>query len=131
MTKWECEWDCEVKSNKDFLNSYEIVNLLWGKNQRRSPPSCQGEKIKYVDITSLYSWVNKTQQYPVGHPFIVITNPENQDIHAYFGKAKVDILPPHDLYHPVLPFRHGGKLTFPLCRTCMKEEMPKTLLEKS
>ena len=84
-----------------------------------------------MDVTSLYPWVNKTQQYPVRHPIIIITNPENQDIHAYLGKAKVDIIPPYHLHHPVLPFRHGGKLTFPLCRTCMEEEMSKTLLEKS
>ena len=43
----------------------------------------QGEEIKYVDVTSLYPWVNKAQQYPNGHP-IIITNPENQEIHVYF-----------------------------------------------
>ena len=47
----------------------------------------EGEQIKYVDMTSLYPWVNKTHEYPVGHP-TVITNPENQDIRAYFGIAK-------------------------------------------
>ena len=57
--------------------------------------------------------------------------PQDQDIHHYFGIAKVDILPPHELYHPVLPFRHGGKLTFPLCRSCVEHEMSKPLLEKS
>ena len=47
------------------------------------------------------------------------------------GWPKVDILPPHGLYHPVLPHRHQGKLTFPLCQACMEEEMTKPLLEKS
>ena len=90
----------------------------------------QGEQIKYVDVTSLYPWVNKTQQYPIGHP-IIITNPENQDIQAYFGEAKVDVIPPYHLYRPVLPFQHRGKLKLPLCRTCMEEETTKGLLEKS
>lgn len=36
-----------------------------------------------------------------------------------FGLATVDILPPEGLFHPVLPVRAGGKLTFPLCRTCV------------
>ena len=81
-------------------------------------------------MTSLYPWVNKTQEYPVGHPEVLV-NPEDQDIQHYFGIATVDILPPHDLYHPVLPHRHKGKLTFPLCRSCMEEEMPKPLLDKS
>jgi len=31
----------------------------------------------------------------------------------------------------VLPYRHAGKLTFPLCVTCVKEEMAKPLLERS
>ena len=81
-----------------------------------------------MDVTSLYPWVNTTQEYPIGHA-IIITNPENQDIHAYFGEAKVDVIPPYHLLHPVLPFRQRGKLSLPLCRTCM-EEMTKGLLEK-
>ena len=28
------------------------------------------------------------------------------------------MLPPRDLYHPVLPYRNNNKLYFPLCRTC-------------
>ena len=87
----------------------------------------KGEQIKYVDVTSLFPWVNKTQQYPTGHP-IIITNPQNQDNLTYFGLAKVDVIPPYHLYHPVLPFRHGGKLTLPLCRTCMEDKMTKDLL---
>ena len=27
---------------------------------------------------------------------------------------------PSNLYHPVLPYRYGGKLTFPFCRTCVE-----------
>ena len=43
-----------------------------------------GEQIKYVDFTSLYPWVNKYGEYPVGHPEIV-TTPEDQNIQNYFG----------------------------------------------
>ena len=88
------------------------------------------EKIKYMDVTSLYPWVNKTGTYPVGHPDIIV-NPVDQDIHSYFGLASVDILPPYELYHPVLLYRHQGKLTFPLCKRCVEEEMSKNLLDKS
>ena len=88
------------------------------------------KKIEYIDVTSLYPWVNKRCEYPTGHPDVLV-NPEDQDIHHYFGIAKVDILPPYNLYHPVLPHRHKGKLTFPLCQACMEEEMTKPMLEKS
>ena len=68
----------------------------------------------------------KNGTYPVGHP-VIFPNPEGR-LNGYFGLAKVDILPPFELYHPVLPHRQNGKLTFPLCATCIQEEMPKTLL---
>ena len=41
---------------------------------------------------------------------------------TYFGIAKVKVLAPRGLYHPVLPYRSNGKLKFPLCRTCADEE---------
>ena len=43
------------------------------------------------------------------------------DLSLYFGLAKCTVLPPDDLYHPVLPYRHQAKLTFPLCCTCVKD----------
>ena len=39
------------------------------------------------------------------------------------------LLPPHGLFHPVLPYRHAGKLTFPLCASCVAKEMSKPFLE--
>ena len=43
----------------------------------------------------------------------------------------VDILPPSGLFHPVLPVRSGGKLTFPLCQACVTEEQSHPLLQRS
>ena len=90
----------------------------------------QGEKIFYVDVTSLYPWVNKTARYPLGHPEIIY-EPTDQNLAHYFGVALVTILPPRQLFHPVLPVRHGGKLTFPLCLACVREEQAKPLFERS
>ena len=83
-----------------------------------------------MDVTSLYPTVNKYDEYPIGHPTI-ITHPEDQDIAHYFGLVKVDILPPRGLYHLVLPRRSLGKLTFPLCRSCVETEMAKPSLDRS
>ena len=41
------------------------------------------------------------------------------------------MLPPNGLFHPVLPYCHAGKLTFPLCASCMTEEMSKPFLERT
>jgi len=34
------------------------------------------------------------------------------------GLMRCTVLPPRDLYHPVLPYRCNGRLLFRLCRTC-------------
>lgn len=57
-------------------------------------------------------------RYPVGHPEIITRN--FRELDSYFGLAKVKVLPPRRLFHPVLGYREGGKLTFPLCRTCVE-----------
>lgn len=74
----------------------------------------------YYDYCSLYPWVNLTAAYPVLHPEIIIGN--FGDISTYNGMALVDIEPPRKLFHPVLPYRSGKKLKFPLCRTCADTE---------
>ena len=69
---------------------------------------------------SLYPSVLKYGKFPVGHPEVIIENFQSLD--QYFGIAKVKVLPPRKLYHPVLPYTSGGKLKFPLCRTCADRE---------
>ena len=90
----------------------------------------EDEEIRYVDVTSLYPWVNKNCPYPIGHPQI-ITQPVDQSLGSYFGLATVDILPPAGLFHPVFPVRNGQKLTFPLCCTCVQEEQAKPVLTRT
>lgn len=82
--------------------------------------SRQGEKIHYLDFCSLYPSVNKYARYPVKEPKIITRN--FSDITNYFGIAKIKILPPRKLYHPVLPQKINGKLTFTLCRTCAEKQ---------
>lgn len=36
-----------------------------------------------------------------------------------------------NLYHPILALRQNDKLTFPICRSCVEEEMNKPMLERS
>ena len=142
LEQWECEWDRLVDTNAEvqcFLASLEIVPPLEPREAffggrtgavALHAVAGEGEEIRYCDITSLYPWVNKTQTYPIGHPTI-ITQPVDQSINSYFGLALVDILPPTGLYHPVLPVRCGGKLTFPLCASCVKEEQEKPMLQRT
>ena len=87
------------------------------------------ETIRSQDVTSLYPWVNRYALYPVGHP-IILTDIQHVDISQYFGLCKVTVIPPRGLFHPVLPYRYGGKLVFQLSKTCMETEMDKPLWER-
>jgi hypothetical protein len=60
---------------------------------------------------------------PVGHPLIITEGFKPIDRHhqEYKGLIKCLVLPPRGLFHPVLPRRSEGKLTFPLCSTCVDE----------
>lgn len=127
---WEHEFNALLAADKDakaFVDGLEVMerldprdSLMGGRTngcvlyKRASGDT----KIKYVDFTSLYPFVNKTCRYPVGHPEIITRN--FRELDSYFGLAKVKVLPPRRLFHPVLGYREGGKLTFPLCRTCVE-----------
>ena len=129
---WECEFHKDLQSNthlQEFVKDIEVQDRLNPRdsffggrtNASKLHYKVKGEeKIKYVDFTSLYPWTNKYCRYPVGHPEIITQDFGN--IKEYFGIAKVKILPPRGLYHPVLPLRSNGKLKFPLCRTCADTE---------
>ena len=134
---WECKWNREVETNEtvqQFLSSFDLVSPLEPRDVffggRTGAVSLHAKaeegEIRYIDINSLYPWVNKHCEYPIGHPQI-ITKPVDQSIDSYFGIALVDVLPPSGLFHPVLPIRVNEKLTFPLCGSCVKEEKKKTI----
>ena len=62
-------------------------------------------------------------QVPIDHPIIQVGD-ACADIEACLkmqGLMKCKIVPPKDLYHPVLPYRCDKKLLFCLCRTCVLE----------
>lgn len=73
-----------------------------------------------MSFCSLYPSVNKYAKYPLGHPEIITSN--FRQLSNYFGLAKVKVLPPRHLFHPVLPYLSNGKLKFPLCKTCADTE---------
>ena len=75
---WECEWDKLVDTDEAvqrFLNSFDLVAplepreaFLGGRTGAVALHAVagEGEEIRYVDVTSLYPWVNKNCPYPIG-----------------------------------------------------------------
>ena len=139
---WECEW-AQLKDTSSDIRTF-VAQLQFTDPLNPRDAFCGGrtnavklyhrvsptQKIHYIDVTSLYPWVNKTCVYPKGHPRF-ISAPGHTDIHPYFGLIQCQILPPHELYHPVLPYRHDNKLLFPLCAACVEQEMPKRPLQRT
>ncbi|XP_061190399.1 uncharacterized protein LOC133198307 [Saccostrea echinata] len=129
---WEHEFDVLLKSDdtvRTFVDQLDLVDRLDPRDSLMGgrtngcvlyKRATRDTKIKYVNFTSLYTFVNKTCRYPIGHPEIITR--DFNDLSSYFGLVKVKVLPPRGLFHPVLGYRTGGKLTFPLCRTCVERQ---------
>ncbi|XP_071043011.1 uncharacterized protein [Parasteatoda tepidariorum] len=102
----------EMPAFRDFVRNHKMIDRLnprdsyFGGRTNAVRLFYEGEA-KYVDFTSLYPWVNKYCQYPVGHPQIITSNFEGID--NYFGIVKCKVFP---------PYSSNEKLMFPLCRTC-------------
>ena len=134
---WECQWAKMKQDNEEIHALMDKLDIVEPLNLRDA--LCGGrtnaiklyhqteadEEIDYFDYTSLYPYVNKNGMYPLGHPEMIF-QPGQTDISRYFGIAQCTMLPPYELYHPMLLLRQNDKLIFPLCRTCVEEEMTKT-----
>ena len=130
---FECDYDRVVRENPavaDFVGNLDVPERLSIRDaffggrvnaMKLHYEAKAGEKVHYYDFTSLYPFVNKYKDLPMGHPEI-ITRDFDYTMQSYFGIAKVKVLPPRNLYHPVLPHRSNGKLKFPLCRSCADAE---------
>ena len=132
---WECDFDKMMGANQElqeFAKTCDTVKPLKIRDSffggRVSPvmlyyEAQQGERIRYVDVTSLYPFIMLWGSYPLNHP-VIINNPEEIDhtLESYHGLVKLKILPPRGLYIPVLPVRCGWKLLFTLCGKCARNE---------
>ena len=129
---WEIDWDRLAKDNEDIeriVKNFPVVEpLLPGEAfyggrtdaiRQEYNHEIDGGKVRYLDYMSLYPSVNKYTMYPVGFPQILTGQEASRKlIGECFGLVKAKVLPPRNLFMPVLPYRHNGKLYFPLCRTC-------------
>ena len=120
---WKKKQWIDNDENIFFHTLLEPRDALYGG---RTSPAClfkevtEKEKKNYIDPSSLYPFVQKSKTFPIGHPQIYIKDEHQQiDIKPMFGLVKCRILPPRNLYFPVLPIRYEKKLLFPLCYTCV------------
>ena len=134
IVEWECDFKRQLAKDPELqamVNGLEWTGPLDPKDAlfggRTGLSACYyksvpGERIDYIDYTSLYPYVNKYGTYPLGHPTI-LRNPIDQNIQVYFGVAKVDVLAPEHLFHPILPVKLASKCMFALCMACAKDQL--------
>lgn len=133
LEMWECQFKKELQENQDLTNltknhpllCYEKLNprdAFYGgrTGNAKTYYKCKtGEKIKYIDVNSLYPYICKYGKFPVKHPKVYVGEEcYKMDLGQTVGLIKCEILPPQELYHPVLPTKMNQKLMFLLCRSC-------------
>ncbi|KAK3929567.1 putative DNA polymerase [Frankliniella fusca] len=138
IEKWECDFQREVTSDpatKDFFDRHPTVRvtplhlrdaLCGGRTSAlklyHKADLDKGEKIKMVDVISEYPNANLRGEFPHGHPQIFLEGDPNMPaFDQWNGEMKCTVLPPCELYIPVLPLKTQGRLMFPLCRTCAEQ----------
>ena len=96
VSKWECDWVKEAPAlDQEVLYTVEPRDAFFGG---RTNAIClkravgPGEKIRYIDVCSLYPYINKVACYPRGHPR-TIRNCKVEDLESYFGLVYCQVLP--------------------------------------
>ena len=129
---WECQLNTNLRLEPELKHFFDNCGVRFGMDVREAlyggRTNCRkmahkikhGERISYIDVTSLYPFINKYGTFPVGHPTVITENfqPVNKESRPYDGIIKCTVIPPTNLLHPVLPVRFPGKLLFPLCNAC-------------
>ncbi|KAF4528502.1 hypothetical protein B566_EDAN016822 [Ephemera danica] len=131
---WQCDFLKKLENNpemKEYVSNHPMVpeqkldirdSFFGGRtNAMELYAKCEpDEKIIYLDFCSLYPFINKYKEYPIGHPEVFVGDecPPLEDI---YGFVCCQVLPPKNLYHPVLPARFHNKLMFVLCKRCTLE----------
>ena len=135
---WGCEWKEMKETQPEILENLKKVDIdmflypkeaFFGGRTEAFKLSCftsenNGEEgmemgpMAYDDIISLYPHTMWNYDYPIKHGKLITQDFGSLD--EYFGIVKVSILPPKNLYLPVLPMHCGKhkKLLFPLCAAC-------------
>ncbi|KAG8238965.1 hypothetical protein J437_LFUL018820 [Ladona fulva] len=120
---WECAFHQYLQGNNEMKMYLEKHPLTFKKPfDPRDAFFCSRTN---ADICSLYPYINKWKKYPVGHPVIYVGD-ECPPREKCEGVIKCTVLPPRDIYHPARPYRFDGKLTFPLCRTCLERNVQRS-----
>lgn len=140
---WEHEFVDFLKENpklNEELSKHEFVNFsnldarsaIYGGRTEASRvyyKAKPGEKIRFYDFCSLYSFSMLNTKYFIKHPRQILSFKQCErlnidDLKKMNGLAYREVLPNQNLFFPILPYRSEGKLKFPSCRSCVESLNP-------
>lgn len=146
ISVWECEVNEQLKFDKDMKSFFDKTfsfgpldprDAFFGGRTAPLQMVCDlsgtdgSRELSYLDVQSLYPFTNFTTEYPIGTPDIKIftrhVNWTQSSDNPFKGLLKIVVLPPTDLFIPVIPAKFDDRLLFPLCRTCaitLRKEAP-------
>ncbi|KAL6421672.1 hypothetical protein ACFW04_014487 [Cataglyphis niger] len=125
MEKWECSFDRDMRDNRkmrEYLDNHPLMEtspldprdaFFDGRtgNIVTRYEVTDTEKIRYVDVCSLYPYVLKTGAFPIGHPDIYV----GDECSTLIGKAPNYNF--NTLEELIAEYSLCGKLLFALCRS--------------
>ncbi|KAG5870325.1 hypothetical protein JTB14_004162 [Gonioctena quinquepunctata] len=128
---WESDFKRRLNDNKelqDYVENHPLVlqtplnprDAFYGGrtgNTFEYYRTQNNEKIKYVDVCSLYPWVCEYGKFPVGHPNVYVGS-ACPTLSLVSGLIRCKVLPPRELFLPVFPAKMNNKLMFVICREC-------------
>ena len=135
---WEHDIKAEVNTNREMKKFFkEVIHhkrliirdaFCGARTQnyrlKAEPDVSKNQTIDHLDVNSMYPYILSNTPMPMGQPKVITSEFQPLTLPLpYKGFYMIDILPPTDLLHPIIPMRHNGKLIFPLCRSCaLKKE---------
>jgi G:T-mismatch repair DNA endonuclease (very short patch repair protein) len=120
--QWECKFEeAKIVKQKSELLVHPIVKhaplstrdaLYRGRTEamRLHYKICEGKKsVQYCDVIRLYPYICKYFKFPITHPTIHVGDAcvDKEACLKIEGLMKCNIVPPNDLYHPVIQFQHN------------------------
>ena len=148
ITMWECQFDTLLKTDEKLRHFATHLDYPGERLKIRTAlrgGRCEtfrmlynhdgSKRLWYIDLNSLYPFAAMSNAFPVGKPERLVGERLKEVAFSASsetgftrngcnleGLSQASVLPPGDLFLPVLPAFAGGKLKFGLCAKCMEEQ---------
>jgi DNA polymerase type B, organellar and viral len=107
------QWPLEANTNTNqWKDTYLRASYFGGRCEIYKP--CLDGIGFYYDVNSLYPFIMKNYEFPIGTGTFFVWKKKNYNINNFFGFLRCNITSPKNIYIPVLPYRdENSKVYYP------------------